>query len=194
MRQGGPGEVFGRQTAGGDHSQNDRHRDKFLSRSRGDRLVSVYFRFAFDAFEHNIEGPGKDHRRREAENQENDHEPGRQVRRIEEWKDLGGDLDDEPPGDDGVSDRRLVNVAALQLGKKLVFTLIRRRIWQRVFGTADRRGRIESIIDNRAANARATYRDASFVVGFFEEANGFVLVSEHRLKLGDWVTGDKGLL
>ena len=47
-----------------------------------------------------------------------DDQPHRPVWDFEKWKDLRGDLN-EQPGDDGIGDRDLVNIAPFQLGEEV---------------------------------------------------------------------------
>src|SRR5947207_7262553 len=84
-----------------------------------DRFVSRHLRLAHNSFRRNLERPGKRQRNREPNNNDEDNNLHRPLRRIECGKEKRCRLNREPRYHRG-SDRDFVNVAPLQLGKEIV--------------------------------------------------------------------------
>jgi len=78
-----------------------------------DRFVGRHIFGALDSFRSELERPGQDQGHRKAEKEKEDHDPRRPVGNVEEGKNLGRDLDQDP-AHDGVSNRDAVNVPPLQ--------------------------------------------------------------------------------
>ena len=66
-----------------------------------------------ESFRRELEGPCENERDGKSENEEQNHNPDRPNRNVEERKNLGGDLDQDP-ADDHIGDGDAVNVAPLQ--------------------------------------------------------------------------------
>ena len=73
---------------------------------------------SFDPLWSEVKSPGKNERNGKAERDQDDNEPNRPVRDIEKRKSLRGNLNDEP-GHDRVRDRHPVDLAPLELAKKI---------------------------------------------------------------------------
>ena len=71
----------------------------------------------FDPFRCQLEGPGENHCDWETQEEDEHDEPDGPAGNLEKGKDLSRDLDQEP-GDDGISDRDLINIAPLQFGQE----------------------------------------------------------------------------
>src|SRR5947207_13407309 len=85
----------------------------------GDRFVSLHLRFALNSFGRDLERPGKRQRNREPNDNDEDDNLHRPLRRIECGKKNRSRLNREPR-DHRVSNRDFVNIAPFQFGKKIV--------------------------------------------------------------------------
>src|SRR4029077_1420748 len=83
-----------------------------------DILVRRYIGGTLEAFWRHFKSPGNDESGGKTEDRKQHHKPNDPIGNFEEWKNLGGDLDQEP-GDNSVSDCDPVDVASLQFGKKV---------------------------------------------------------------------------
>src|SRR6266704_5978969 len=84
-----------------------------------DRLVSRHFRFALNSFGRDLERPGKRQRNRKPNNNDEDDNLHRPLRRIERGKKNRCRLNEEPRHN-RVGDGYFVNITPFQLGKEAV--------------------------------------------------------------------------
>ena len=99
----------------GDDGGCNRESNQLASGVPGDRFLGRNIFGALDSFRCDLECPRESERHRKTQGQEEHDDADRPVRDVEKRKELGRDLD-EQPGDNGIGNRNLVNVAALQLG------------------------------------------------------------------------------
>ncbi len=106
------------QEARRDQRERDRNADDAPPTPARPPFVRPDFRFTLDSFRRDLERPRQDERDRKSENEQQHHQPDRPVWNFEKWKDLRRDLNQQPRHD-GIGDRDLVNVAALQFGEEV---------------------------------------------------------------------------
>src|SRR5881397_2912724 len=85
----------------------------------GDRFVSLHLRFALNSFGRDLERPGKRQCNREPNNNDEDDNLHRPLRRIERGKENRRSLNEEPRHN-RVGDGYFVNITPFQLGKEVV--------------------------------------------------------------------------
>src|SRR4029077_9974830 len=103
----------------GERGSNDH--DKYpgiLSRLPGRRREIDIFG-ALDSFRRELEGPGDDKRDWESCRDQYDHQPHDPIWNLKEWKNLGGNLNQEP-SDNRIGDSYFVNIPPLQLGEEII--------------------------------------------------------------------------
>src|SRR5438093_13383838 len=85
-----------------------------------DRFVSLHLRFALNSFRRDLERPGKYQRNREPNNNDEDDNLHRPLRRIERGKENRRRLNEEPRHN-RVSDGYFVNITPFQLGEEALW-------------------------------------------------------------------------
>ena len=101
----------------GDRGSNDHDKNPNMLLWLSRRHSGIDIFRALDSFRRELEGPCDHEGDRESEHDREHDEPHGPVRNLKEWKDLRGDLNEEP-GDNRIGNRHFVNVASLQLGEE----------------------------------------------------------------------------
>src|SRR5438552_15859618 len=101
-----------------EQQDSDDEKIKFATSLAPNRFTKIDIFCALDSFRCQFKRPGKNHRHRKSDNEQQHHKTHGPIRNFEERKNLTGDLHQEPC-DDCVGDRDFVNVAPLQLTEEL---------------------------------------------------------------------------
>src|SRR6266496_2417185 len=107
-----------KQDTNDEQQDGDDKKIKFATGLAPNRFTKIDIFRALDSFRREFKCPGKNHRHRKSDNEQQHHKTYGPIRNFEEGKNLTRDLHQEPRHDT-VSDRDLVNVASLQFGKEV---------------------------------------------------------------------------
>src|SRR5438874_4654944 len=102
-----------------EQQDSDDKKIKFATGLARKRFAKIDIFCALDSFRCQLEGPGKNHRNRKSDNEQQHHKTHGPIRNFEERKNLTRDLHQQP-GHDAVRNRNFINVAPFQLGKEVL--------------------------------------------------------------------------
>src|SRR6266480_2835998 len=103
------------------YRNDDDNRGKLAPRPVRYRLLRRDILRSLDSFRRQLEGPRDDERDWESNRDQRDHQPDNPGWNFQEWKNLRGNLHQQP-ADDRVGNRNFVNIAPLQLGEEIAWS------------------------------------------------------------------------